>query len=144
MESEGGGGHSIDGAAAVILLLDTSTGLCKLTVVHDGDSSTSEWQADRDLARGLLEFIVTTLAQHERSLQDVRGIGLFRGPGSFTGLRIGAATMNTIAASENIPIVGAIGDTWQDRALERLRVGEDDRIVLPEYGRDARITQPRK
>lgn len=129
----------------MILLLDTSEGLCRLTLdIAPEQRHVVEWQADRELARGLLQFIVDTLKQYELTVQDVTGIGLFRGPGSFTGLRIGAATMNTIAASQDIAIVGAIGDEWQNDAIERLRAGENDRIVLPEYGRDARITSPRK
>jgi len=44
----------------------------------------------------------------------------------------------------SLPIVGEIGEAWQETALERLRRGENDHIVLPLYGSDARITQPRK
>lgn len=128
----------------MIVLLDTSTGLCQLTIVDSEQRPTVEWQADRALARGLLEFIITALQQQNLTLQDVTGIGVFRGPGSFTGLRIGATTMNTIAASQDIPIVGALGDDWQEDVLRRLSMGENDKIVLPEYGRDARITLPRK
>lgn len=127
----------------MIILLDTSTSLCRLTLV-DGQHYSYEWQADRELARGLLEFLLTTLRSHDSSLGDIEGIGVFRGPGSFTGLRIGATTLNTVAASERVPIVGTGGDGWRDAALDRLRSGEDDKIILPFYGRDARITQPRK
>lgn len=128
----------------MILLLDTSTSLCRLTLVNGEGPVTIEWQADRELARGLLNFIVTSLEESGATLHEVRGLGVYRGPGSFTGLRIGIATMNTIATSQQVPIVGAEGNDWQTIALKRLHAGEDDRIVLPEYGRAARITQPRK
>lgn len=128
----------------MILLLDTSTSECRLTLVDGAMRHEYKWQAERQLAYGLLEYLVTTIKSHDVSLAQLDGIGVFRGPGSFTGLRIGMATLNTIASSEHIPIVGNLGDTWQEDAVRRLNEGEDDRIVLPEYGREARITTPRK
>ena len=103
-----------------------------------------KWDAQRELAHGLLRYIVETLAQHDAEISDLEGLGVFRGPGSFTGLRIGITTLNTIASSEQIPIVGIVGEDWKSEALLRLSAGENDKIVLPEYGREARITTPRK
>lgn len=128
----------------MILLLDTSTPECHLTLVQDGNFTEYTWQADRELARGLLKFIVDTLAEQDASITSLEGLGVLRGPGSFTGLRIGITTLNTIADSEQVPIVGATGDEWKNEAAARLAAGENDQIVLPEYGRDARITTPRK
>lgn len=129
---------------AVILLLDTSTPVCRLTIVDGETRHEYEWDAQRELAHGLLEYLVATLASHDATCAQLEGIGVFRGPGSFTGLRISMATLNTIADSERIPIVGTTGESWREDALKRLDAGDDDRIVLPEYGRDARITTPRK
>jgi len=67
-----------------------------------------------------------------------------KGPGSFTGLRIGITVFNTIADTNNVPIVGETGDSWQDKAIMRLENGENDHVVLPEYGSEANITKPRK
>ena len=126
------------------LLLDTSTATCRVTLV-DGDAHMDyEWLADRELAKGLLKYLVDCLAEHGRTIADMQGLAVYQGPGSFTGLRIGITTLNTIASSERIAIVGATGDDWQVATLARLAAGEDDKIVLPEYGRDARITTPRK
>lgn len=128
----------------MFLLLDTSTPLCKLILVEGERRYEYPWQADRELAKGLLEHIVSTLGKHNTTIQELKGLGVFRGPGSFTGLRIGISTLNTIAAFENIPIVGYEGDMWQESCLEFLQNGENQKIVLPEYGRTARITKPRK
>lgn len=128
----------------MILLLDTSTPECHLTLIEGDTSTTATWLAERELAHGLLHFLVEQLAAHDSSLHALEGIGVFRGPGSFTGIRIGIATLNTIADSERIPIVAVMGEDWQTKAVRRLRDGENDGIALPEYGRDARITKPRK
>jgi tRNA threonylcarbamoyladenosine biosynthesis protein TsaB len=128
----------------MILLLDTSTPLCKLILVDDSTQIESEWQADRTLAKGLIGYIKERLAAQDKTWQDVNGIGVFKGPGSFTGLRIGLTVLNTAADALSIPIVGVTGDEWKRDALARLKAGENDMIVLPEYGSDAHITKPRK
>lgn len=127
------------------LLLDTSTPICNIVVVSDdGEHSYHQWQADRALAKGLLAYIESTLREHNLTIHTIKGIGVFQGPGSFTGLRIGMTIVNTIADTASIPIVGSVGEDWAVTAERRLRNDENDQVVLPIYGSDARITMPRK
>lgn len=129
----------------MIALLDTSTPICKLTLVaQDGTRHHGEWQAGRTLARDGLAYLRDRLAEHDLTVHDLTALGVLRGPGSFTGLRIGITIMNTLADALQLPIVGTTGDDWQDTALDRLAAGENDRLVMPEYGGEAHITQPRK
>ncbi|MDB5187037.1 MAG: HAD-superfamily hydrolase, subfamily variant 3 [Candidatus Saccharibacteria bacterium] len=128
----------------MILILDTSTGLCKLTLVDGDHQFADEWQADRTLAKYLLGYLQQQLSAQGKTLTDITGIGVFQGPGSFTGLRIGLTVVNTIADSQQVPIVGTQGDDWQRCAIKRLQAGENDKIVLPFYGSEAHITTPRK
>lgn len=128
----------------MIILIDTSTPVCMLTLVDGSERFDDQWRADRTLAKGLLTYLRTTLELHGKSWSDITGIGAFEGPGSFTGLRIGLTVMNTIADSQSVPIVGARGESWQGDALARLKAGENDHIVMPFYGSEAHITSPRK
>lgn len=128
----------------IYLLLDTSTPVCHISFVRDTTRHDYSWEADRTLAKNILAYIEEVLTKESEIITNVSGIGVFRGPGSFTGLRIGLTVMNTVATSESIPIVGETGDTWIAGVLSRLARGDNDRIVLPEYGSEARITKPRK
>lgn len=128
----------------MIVLWNSAEMTVQLTLV-DGDKRTDcEWAAERNLARDMLAYLRDRLAENEASFADISGIGVFRGPGSFTGLRIGLAVLNTIAHEQRIPIVGVTGDAWREECLARLQNGRNDEIVLPEYGAEARITKPRK
>lgn len=128
----------------MIILLNTATPVCRLTLV-DGDSRVhDEWQADRTLAKHLLGYLRDQLSMQGEGFQDVTGIGVFQGPGSFTGLRIGLTVLNTLAHAQAVPIVGTQGDDWQELALTRLAAGDNDEMVLPFYGSEAHITTPRK
>ncbi|MFZ1360598.1 MAG: hypothetical protein WAS27_01015 [Candidatus Saccharimonadales bacterium] len=128
----------------MIVLLDTTTPMCRLGIVVRDDIEWHEWQAERQLANGLLAYITDRLGEYQQGLDGIRGIGVLRGPGSFTGLRIGLTVTNTLAGSLGVSIIGASGDAWADDALSRLKRGENDQVVLPEYGAAAHITAPRK
>lgn len=102
------------------------------------------WPAHRELSATILTKIADMLASQHAELKDVQGIACFKGPGSFTGLRIGLTVGNTLAYSLQIPIVGATGEDWQQEGIQKLLDGENQTSTFPEYGAEAHITQQRK
>lgn len=103
-----------------------------------------KWQANRNLAKELLAKLVKELKKANASFESLKGIVVYQGPGSFTGLRIGITVVNTIAYAQEIPIVAAQGEEWIRTGLKRLAKNEDDRIVLPHYGAEANISTPKQ
>ena len=101
------------------------------------------WQADRQLAQTLMQVLTELMDVVQADFSALTGVVVYKGPGSFTGLRIGITVANTIAYAQNIPIVGALGDNWVNDGLNRLVKLESDRIVLPHYGAEANISKPK-
>lgn len=128
----------------MIVLWDSSTMTVQLTLIDGSNQYEYVWEANRELARDMLAYMRDRLAEHQKTFTDITAIGTFRGPGSFTGLRIGLTVLNTIAGAQNIPIVGAIGEQWKAECITMLERGNNHKIVLPEYGSEARITTPKK
>ncbi len=130
----------------MILAIKTDSPTAELIVLDDdGKEIVREaWLAERRLALELLGKLESILAQANGTWGLLSGLIVFKGPGSFTGLRIGITVMNTIAYSQNIPIVGQEGEAWLANGISRLASSENDQVVLPEYGAPARITQPKK
>lgn len=104
----------------------------------------TNWESGRGLANGLLAFLEKELSFQEKTWHDVTGLVVYKGPGSFTGLRIGVTVWNTLAYTNGLPIVGVTGDDWRQVGVKRLEDNENDEVVLPEYGGTANITLPRK
>ncbi|MCE7936213.1 tRNA (adenosine(37)-N6)-threonylcarbamoyltransferase complex dimerization subunit type 1 TsaB [Candidatus Saccharibacteria bacterium CPR2] len=102
------------------------------------------WYAHKQLSVDILREISNIITKSGNKLQDLSGIVVYKGPGSFTGLRIGITVANTFAYSLNIPIIGETGEDWQLSGMEKLRSSQDDKIVVPFYGGEANITKPRK
>jgi len=91
-----------------------------------------EYRADlgREMAERLLGFIEEKLKENCKTWQDLTEITFFSGPGSFTGLRIGAAVVNTLAHELDLPLYD--------------HHGVKHPIILPDYGRPANISSPKK
>jgi tRNA threonylcarbamoyladenosine biosynthesis protein TsaB len=106
--------------------------------------STHEWQAGRQLAESLHNVIVKVLEDAGQTLASLEGIVGFKGPGSFTGLRIGLTTANTLAYALNIPASDGAGPDWEIQGIEKLLSGERVAQILPEYGAPVHITLPKK
>lgn len=102
------------------------------------------WQAHRQLAESLHKKIIDLLITQGKDWADVKGITVFQGPGSFTGLRIGISVANALAYSLNVPIAAADGEDWQKVAIKALQPGVFQKPVTPIYGSDAHVTVPKK
>ena len=103
-----------------------------------------KWQAHLKLAETLNTKIQEILNKSSISYSSLDGIAVFKGPGSFTGLRIGMSVANALAYARNIPIVSRDGENWLDKCISDIQSGQDDKIAIPEYGAPPRTTRPRK
>lgn len=108
------------------MYLDTSTDTCLLRL----DKHEYTWLAGHDMAEQILSFIHSRLVENHADWTDLTSITFFTGPGSFTGLRIGATIVNTLADQLHIPLYDQHDQLHQ--------------IILPDYGRPANISAPRK
>jgi tRNA threonylcarbamoyladenosine biosynthesis protein TsaB len=102
-----------------------------------------KWPAHRELAEAIHKKIDQLLKPEGKSLNDIEGIVVFKGPGSFTGLRIGITVANALAYSQKIPIVARGELKWLETGLKNILSGQNDRIAIPEYGAPA-VTSKRQ
>lgn len=102
------------------------------------------WQAHRTLAETIHQQIEKLLNKYDIGLEDVGGIIVFQGPGSFTGLRIGISVANSLAYGLGIAIVCCKHENWLKEGIKMLISGQNDEVVTPAYGAPVRITTPKK
>src|SRR5262244_1238163 len=90
-----------------VLALDTTTRAGSVAIV-DGDAVVDQrcGDATRTHAARMPAEILTLLAAHERTLADVDVFAVASGPGSFTGLRIGIATIKALSTTLERPCAG--------------------------------------
>ncbi|MDB5160906.1 MAG: hypothetical protein JWO96_286 [Candidatus Saccharibacteria bacterium] len=103
-----------------------------------------KWEAHRELSVTLLDKTEEILNKSSIDMEQLEGIVVYKGPGSFTGLRIGIAAANALAYGLNIPIVAASGEVWIAEGTKELKAGQNAKVALPEYGAPANTTPPRK
>jgi len=128
-----------------ILLVRTDQPQAELYLYHDGALVGSyEWQAHRQLSDTLLTKVKELLADHGLGWADIQAAGVFAGPGSFTGLRIGHTFINALGYGQDVPVANAAGDNWVQDCLSQLEKVTRFEIITPDYGRPARITTQKK
>lgn len=108
------------------LYLDTSTP----TTILKLDDKEYRWDSGRALAEDLLNFIHEKLTENNCDFKDLTSLIFYSGPGSFTGLRIGATVINTLAHELKLPLYD--------------HHGKKHPLIIPDYGRGANISKPRK
>jgi tRNA threonylcarbamoyl adenosine modification protein YeaZ len=128
----------------MILALRTDKPTAELYLLDDKTKVDKySWEAHRQLADSLLLKIKGLLDKNKITLNDLTGIIIFTGEGSFTGLRIGTATANALAYGLNIPITASKGEKWIELGLENIASTKVGEFVVPEYSAEPNITRPK-
>ena len=86
-----------------LLLLDTGSPLVSVAVARDGAVVASRSIEQQRSSAHLLDLIGEVLAEAGITVRDLGGIAVLRGPGSFTGLRIGLATVLGLHQALGVP-----------------------------------------
>ncbi len=98
-------------ARPLILAIDTSTPCSSVALtrgdVHQGELvATLSLNSNRTHSRRLLTGIDWLLSENSIDFADIDGLAVGLGPGSFTGLRIGMATVKGLATAMDKPLLG--------------------------------------
>jgi len=91
-----------------ILAFDTATELCSAALWLDGEILSRSEMAGNRHSELLLPMITDLLQQAGLVLGQLDGIAFGKGPGSFTGLRIGCGVAQGLALGAELPVVGVV------------------------------------
>ena len=102
------------------------------------------WQAHRELSNTIHKVVKELLDSLNKDYVDITGIVFFAGPGSFTGLRIGASVANAVAQTLAVSVSNQSDhDTWVVDACKSLMLNAGT-IAIPNYGAEALVSKPKK
>jgi len=114
----------------LILGIETATKICSVAI-SDGDKllAIKEEGGEYSHAEKLNGFIAECLTKAGITLKDINAIAVSKGPGSYTGLRIGVSTAKGLCYSLNKPLISV--DTLQAMALKMKSVNESFGLYCP-------------
>lgn len=90
----------------MLLAVDTSTTRAGIALYNGEVVAESVWLAGRDHGRHLMPLIQQTLERLGLKPSDLTAVAAARGPGSFTGLRVGLAVARGLQVGLDIPLYG--------------------------------------
>ena len=132
--------------SARILALDTATEACSAALLNQQQIDARFEIAPRDHTQRILPLVQELLQVQQLELTALDALAFGRGPGSFTGVRIGIGIAQGLALGANLPMIGVSSlatmaqGAWRLTGAERVLAAIDARmgeVYWAEYQRDA-------
>jgi len=100
----------------MILNIDTTTNVCSVALSQNGKLiDLQETTDDRNHSQVLTVFIEQIIKRNKISAKNLLAVAISKGPGSYTGLRIGTSVAKGICYANEIPLISI--DTLQSLAF---------------------------
>ena len=118
---------------ARIILIETSTALCSVALAEDGRIvAYKESETPRAQASLTAPFVKELLDARGIGVRDCDAVCVSKGPGSYTGLRVGVSTAKGLCFGAGIPLI-AVGtlDTLVYQAVDEGLLPDGCRHVVP-------------
>jgi tRNA threonylcarbamoyladenosine biosynthesis protein TsaB len=116
---------------SIILNIETATDVCSVAVSKNGSIlSLKESLEGKSHAALLTTFISECIKDAGTTFKDLDAVAVSKGPGSYTGLRIGVATAKGICYGSNKPLI-AVGTLKAMAALRLKNHPGDQRLAVP-------------
>ena len=128
-----------------ILAIDTATEACSVALWNDGTSFAHFEECPREHTQRILPLVKMILTEGNTSLTDLDALAYGRGPGSFTGVRIGIGIAQGLALGAELPMIGVstlatmAQGAWRSTGATRVLAAIDARmgeVYWAEYTRD--------
>lgn len=128
-----------------ILAIDTATEACSVALWNDGTIKAHFELCPREHTQRILPMVQEILAAGDLTLTDIDALAFGRGPGSFTGVRIGIGIAQGLALGANLPMIGVstlatmAQGAWRKSGATRVLAAIDARmgeVYWAEYQRD--------
>jgi tRNA threonylcarbamoyladenosine biosynthesis protein TsaB len=113
-----------------ILSIDTSTNVCSVALHHNHSLiASSEVLVERSHSKIITSLIEKILKACDLDYAHLNAIAVSKGPGSYTGLRIGVSSAKGLCYGLNIPLIGI--NTLEAMAFEVNRYNLSGTLVCP-------------
>lgn len=120
-----------------LLALDTSTEACSVALQLGADILSLDEVCPQQHSKRVLPMVQQLLNQAGVALKDLDGIVFGRGPGSFTGVRIGVGVSQGLAFGAELPLYGVSTLAAMAQAAQRLHGA--DKVVAAIDARMAEV-----
>ena len=110
---------------ALILAIETGTDICSVALIREGELiALRESDEERNHAKKIAVFVDELLREYDIAAEELDAVAVSKGPGSYTGLRIGVSFAKGLCYGQNIPLV-AVGslDSLVEVAREDFEAG---------------------